>query len=78
MKPWSECLLCNMLTHSGDSSGTAESCQLHQLIHAEAVLTEELLVNVLGLLLPERDKLFRLDQSMCVKSRYGQSISNQS
>lgn len=39
-------------SHSGDGGSTAEPGQLHQLVHAEAVLTEELLVNLLGLLLP--------------------------
>lgn len=40
------------MSHPGDSCGTAESSQLHQLVHTEAILTEELLINVLGLLLP--------------------------
>lgn len=38
--------------HLGNGSGTAQPCQLHQLIHAELVLIEELLVDGLGLLLP--------------------------
>lgn len=50
--------------HSGDGSGTAESSQLHQLVHAEAILTEELLINVLGLLLPEDHKHISLQSAM--------------
>lgn len=40
-------------SHSGDGCGATESSQLHQLVHAEAVLAEELLINVLGFLLPD-------------------------
>jgi len=39
-------------SHPGDGSGTAQAGQLHQLVHAEAVLGEQLLVDVLRLLLP--------------------------
>lgn len=50
--------------HSGDGCGTAESSQLHQLVHTEAILTEELLINVLGLLLPEDHKHYSLQSAM--------------
>lgn len=50
--------------HSGDGCGTAESSQLHQLVHTEAILTEELLINVLGLLLPEDHKHNSLQSAM--------------
>lgn len=50
--------------HSGDGCGTAESSQLHQLVHTEAILTEELLINVLGLLLPEDHKHHSLQSAM--------------
>lgn len=49
-----------MRSHSGDSCGAAESSQLHQLVHTEAILAEELLINVLGLLLPENHQQFAL------------------
>lgn len=39
-------------SHPGDGRGTAQAGQLHQLVHAEAVLGEQLLVDVLRLLLP--------------------------
>lgn len=38
--------------HLGNGSGTAEPRQLHQLVHAELVLSKELLVDGVGLLLP--------------------------
>lgn len=49
------------MSHPGDGCGTAESCQLHQLVHTEAILTEELLINVLGLLLPVERRQVSLD-----------------
>lgn len=50
-----------------DGCGTTESSQLHQLVHTEAVLTEELLVYFLGLLLPVEQLQFSLDtQTVCI------------
>lgn len=48
------------MSHSGDGCGAAESSQLHQLVHTEAILAEELLINVLGLLLSETHKQFEV------------------
>lgn len=44
--------LLKQMSHSGNGGSTAEPGQLHQLVHAEGVLVEELLINLLGLLLP--------------------------
>lgn len=44
-------------SHPGNGCSTAESSQLHQLVHAEAIFTEELLINVLGLLLPAQQSI---------------------
>lgn len=53
-------------SHSGDGCGTAESSQLHELVHAEAILAEELLINVLGLLLPEDHRHHSLQSAIFV------------
>lgn len=53
--------------HPCDGCGTAESSQFHQLVHAEAVLREELLVDVLRLLLPAQNLKLSVDQqTVCV------------
>lgn len=44
--------LLKQMSHSGNGGSTAEPGQLHQLVHAEGVFIEELLINLLGLLLP--------------------------
>lgn len=45
-------ITCFLYAHLGNGGGTAQPRQLHQLIHAELVLREELLVDGLGLVLP--------------------------
>lgn len=44
--------LLKQMSHSGNGGSTAEPGQLHQLVHTEGVFIEELLINLLGLLLP--------------------------
>lgn len=68
--------------HPCDGCGTAESSQFHQLVHAEAVLREELLVDVLRLLLPAQNLQLSVNQQtvcvcMCVVSVFFSQSNSQ-